>query len=483
MLSFLRALKRLVMVVPVAALVLGSCGVSKKSNSEEGKLKVPDSFYVSYNLNKGKFIDKGIFADTNLTNLIAIAIQQNPDVFITRQRIEMAAAQFRIKKGAMLPVISADATASGQKYGDYTMEGVGNFDTNLSGNIDEDQKVSLPFVPNYFIGLRSNWEIDLWGKLKNQKKAAYMSLLASEQGRKLVITTLVAEVATRYYELVALDAMKNVINDNIALQDSALYITTIQKEAGRTTELGVQQMSAQLLRTKALLAQTERNIVRVENEINYYLGRFPQPIKRHADILALGMAADYKPLLPAEILAGRPDILEAEWNLKASGADVLATKAALLPALTLTPFAGYSSFNSKLLLDPASLTYGIIGGLTAPLINRSSLRGNIKRAESERTMALYTYNKTVLQAFREILTVSNDIDQFKKVYRLNKGETDVLAEAVSTSNELFKAGYASYLEVIAAQKTAIEAEINLIETQKNILQGQVALYRSVGGGW
>lgn len=470
-------------VITVTVLLLASCNTSRNIIVTDRLIKIPDSSYIGQDLTNKKIIDKGIFADTNLTNLIRIAIQQNPDVFIASQRIKMAAAQFKIRKGALLPVLSADATASGQKYGDYTMEGVGNFDTNLSGNIDEDQKIGQPFVPNYFIGLRSSWEIDLWGKLKNQKKAAYMNLLASEQGRKLIITTLVAEVASRYYELLALDAIKDVIINNIVLQDSALSITIAQKEAGRTTELGIQQMRAQWLRTKALLAHTEQHIVRIENEVNYYLGRFPQQVKRHSDILTLSTAINYTSIPTSEVLTSRPDIVEAEWMLKASGADVLSAKATLMPALTLMPFVGYSSFNNKLLLDPASLAYGIIGGLTAPLINRSAIRGNIKYKEAERSQALYTYNKKVLEAFREIHTISNDIVQFKKVYQFNKEETDVLIQAVSTSNDLFKAGYASYLEVITAQKTAIEAELNLIETQKNILQGQVALYRSVGGGW
>ncbi len=460
---------------------LTGCTGSRQLTEQKGALKIPDHFAI--NDSTGKRIDKSIFADSNLTRLITLALLQNPDVFIAKQRIEMAAAQFRVRKGALYPIIGVDVAASAQKYGDYTMEGVGNFDTNLSDNIGEDQKIAQPIVPNYFIGLRSSWEIDLWGKLKNRKKAAYMNLLASQQGHQLIITTLVAEVASRYYELLALDAVKNVLDDNMALQDSALYITQMQKEAGRTTELGVQQMKAQLLRTKALLTQTERNILQIENEINYFLGRFPQPISRNADILSIGTSTHFIPAPPATVLATRPDILEAEWKLKASGADVQAAKAALLPALTLMPFAGFSSFNSKLLFDPASLAYGIIGGLTAPLINRSALQGDIKRAEAERMEAVYAYNKTVLEAFREIHTLSNNINQFKKAYRFNQEETETLMEAVSTSNELFKAGYASYLEVITAQKTAIEAEINLIETKKNILQGQIALYRSVGGGW
>lgn len=164
----------------------------------------------------------------------------------------------------------------------------------------------------------------------------------------------------------------------------------------------------------------------------------------------------------------RPDILEAELNLKASGADVLAAKAELMPALTLCHFPVTVRLNRKLLFDPAFFNVWYYR-LTAPLINRSALRGNIKRAEAGRSLALDTYNKTVVEAFREVHTITNDISQLKKAYRFNKEETDVLLEAVNTSNELFKVGYASYLEVITAQKTAIEAEI-LIETQKNILR-------------
>src|SRR5690606_35984876 len=139
----------------------------RQLTEQKGLLKIPDHFAI--NDSTGKRIDKSIFADSNLTRLITLALLQNPDVFIAKQRIEMAAAQFRVRKGALYPIIGVEVGASAQKYGDYTMEGVGNFDTNLSDNIGEDQKIAQPIVPNYFIGLRSSWEIDLWGKLKNRK--------------------------------------------------------------------------------------------------------------------------------------------------------------------------------------------------------------------------------------------------------------------------------------------------------------------------
>ncbi len=424
-----------------------------------------------------------IFVDPFLVQLIDVAVKQNPDVYIAMQRIETARSFFRIRKGAMLPSVEATANASTQKYGDYTMEGVGNFDTNLSGNVSEDQKVSLPMVPYYFLGLRSSWEIDLWGKLKNQKKAAYMRLLGTEQARNLVITTLIAEVSFRYFELLALDEEVAILKRNIALQDSVVNIAEVQKEAGRTTALAIQQFQAQLLRTKSLLAATEQSIKKTENELNYLLGRFPQAIPRNSNFLQQKLPEQIAVGLPQDVLNRRPDVLQAEAELKATKADVGAAKAALLPALTLSPFLGYSSFNSRLLLNPASIAYGIIGGATAPLINRSALKGGLNRAQAEQLEAHHNYNKVVLNAFQEIQTTLSNMDNLRNIYDLNQQEVQVLSDAISTSNDLFKVGYANYLEVITAQRNVLEAEINQVETKKKLFISLITVYRSTGGGW
>jgi len=424
-----------------------------------------------------------VFADTYLVRLIDIAVRQNPDVSMAIQRIEAARSFFRIRKGAMLPSVEAAASASAQKYGNYTMEGVGNFDTNLSGNIDEDQKVSLPVVPYYFLGLRSSWEVDLWGKLKNQKSAAYMRLLGAEQARNLIITTLVAEVSFRYYELLALDEELDILQRNLVLQDSAVHVAQVQQEVGRTTTLGIQQLQAQLLRTQSLSVQTEQNIAKTENELNYLLGRFPQQVERAKNFLEHDIPGSLTAGLPEQILNKRPDVLKAEADLKASKADVAAAKAAFLPSLTLAPFVGYNAFNSALLFNPGSLAYGIIGGLAAPLVNRSAIKGNYNRSEAEKMEAYYNYNKIALGAFSEVQIALSNMENLRRIYTLNQLEAQVLSQAVGTSNELFKAGYASYLEVISAQRNALEAEINQVETKKNLFMSLITLYRSSGGGW
>lgn len=452
--------------------------------AETGGVVPPGHFAAGYSDSSGAaFNVRQIFSDKKLASLLDSAVRNNSDVLIAAERIELARAHFRMRRGAMFPVIEATARASGNRYGDYTMEGVGNFDTNLSGNIDEDQKAPVPFTPDYFIGLQSSWEIDLWGKLKNRRRAAYLRVLASEQGKALVTTSIVAEVASRYYLLQSLDAELEVLKRNIVLQDSAVRIAEIQKEAGRTTELGVQQFKAQLMRTRGLEARVEQQIIQVENELNFVLGRFPQRIERSAGFQRTQVVVPAAPGLPVRVLGHRPDVLQAELDLRAAKADVAAAQAALLPSLTLSPFAGYNSFNTSLLFNPGSLAYGLIGGLTAPLLNRSVFKGELSRSRADKQLALHQYNKVVLGAFSEIETSYSSLANLQRELDWNSRESGILQEAVHTSNELYMAGYASYLEVITAQRNAIDAQIAAIQTKANMHYSLINLYRSLGGGW
>ncbi|MEO6687053.1 MAG: TolC family protein, partial [Dyadobacter sp.] len=149
---------------------------------------------------------KSFFKDPSLIALIDTALMNNPDLKIAVQRIEMAKTNIFLAKGALLPAISAEVSGGGRKFGDYTMDGVGNYDTNFSENIDSDRRLPAPFMPDYFVGFRSTWEVDIWGKLRTQRKAAYTRFLATQKGRNLVVTSLIAQVSRLYYELLAMDS-------------------------------------------------------------------------------------------------------------------------------------------------------------------------------------------------------------------------------------------------------------------------------------
>ena len=466
----------------LALLWLGGCVPSRQL--AEATQIAPPAAYLSAGDTSTRLIERRfLFTDSMLVQLIDEAVLHNTDLLQATQRVAVARARLRYRKGALFPVVGADAAAGATRYGAYTMEGVGNFDTNLSPNIDEDQKTPVPLTPDFFLGLRSSWEIDLWGKLRKQREAAFMRVLASDQGRQLVLTTLVAEVASRYYELLSLDAELEVIRNNIRLQESALELSKVQQQGGRATLLAVQQFEAQLLRTRSLEAQNQMQMARVERDINFLAGRFPQPVRRSSGLLQQELPASVSAGIPAHMLRSRPDVAQAMMELRAASADVAAAQASFLPSLTITPYAGLHAFKAALLFDPASLALGVLGSLSMPLINRSALMSAYEQAGAEHQQSFHAYRGVMLKAYQEVETALAALQHQKKAYELNLQEAGILSDAIETANELYLAGYASYLEVITAQKSAIEAELNLINNKKSLFFSLIELYRSVGGGW
>lgn len=470
-------------------LVLTSaCKVGKPTELPPA-VPVPATFTASQDsaasaVSIGKVQWKTFFTDPYLVSLIDSALHHNPDVLAAVQQVEMARASVFFTRGALRPQVEAAVSAGVEKYGDYTLNGVGNFDTNLSPNINDKQRIPDPLVPDYFVGLRSSWEIDLWGKLKNYKKAAYARYLASEEGRKLVITSLVADIANLYYELQALKTELEILNKNIELQQRAVELSKAQKAGGRTTELGVQQFTAQLINTQSLKAAKQQEIVVIENELNQLLGRYPQEINGGKSIREQEAPQQLTVGVPADMLLQRPDVREAELLLEASKADVAAARKAFLPSLSLSPYVGFNAFKSSLLFSsPASLAYGVLGGLSAPLVNRSRLKAELSRSDAQKLQAFYGYQKAVQTGFKEVMTNLKGFENYSKVADLKAQEVEVLQNAVTTSNDLYRAGYASYLEIITAQRSVLEAELNLVNSKKLMLQSTVNLYRALGGGW
>ncbi|MFD0763286.1 TolC family protein [Mucilaginibacter lutimaris] len=422
------------------------------------------------------------FADTSLRKLIDTALKNNFDMQAALQRIEMASATLQYNKSLRLPSVNLNAIAGIERYGDYTMNGVGNYDTNLSPNINGDQRIPNP-TPDYFIGLRSSWEVPLWGKLKNQNKAALARFLATQSGYRMVVTELSAQIATAYYELLALDKELSIIRKNIVLQQNALEIVKIQKDGARATELAVQQFAAQLANTQALQYSTLQQITETENRLHLLTGKFTGTIHRDTSITALPLPGKLKTGVPTQLLLNRPDIRQAELELTALNADIRSARAAFFPSLTLTPYAGYNSFKAALLFNPSSAVFGLVGGLTAPVFNRKKIKTDYNYKVAEAKQALYQYQKTVLSGYQEVMNGLNGMENYSKYYQLKQQEFSALNNAVSVANDLYLLGRASYLEVITAQRNVLDAELQLASTKKNIYLSEVGLYRALGGGW
>ncbi|WP_026261958.1 TolC family protein [Spirosoma panaciterrae] len=425
---------------------------------------------------------RSFFADTNLTRLIDTALTSNLDLRIATQRIEVARANFEYSRGFLAPQVNAVASAGVDRYGEYTMTGVGNYDTNLSDNIRGSQLTPNP-TPDYFLGARSSWEVDIWGKLRNRKKSAYIRLLASEKGRQAVTTALVAEIARYYYNLLALDGELEILQENIDYQQKAVDLVSIQKQAGRVTELAVQQFRAQLLNTQSRIGQVKQQIVENENQLNRLLGRYPQTIRRGKSLQERELPSQVLAGLPTQMLIRRPDIQQAELELQAAHVDVDVARAEFLPSLNLTAYLGLNAFRTSVLFSPASIAAGILGGLSAPILNRRALNANYQQTVAQNRESLYRYQQIVQTGFGEVMTNLRGIENYRQVAQLKSQEVNMLQQAVSTSNDLFANGYASYLEVITAQRSVLEAELALINTKQAQFVALTNLYRSLGGGW
>ncbi|WP_194775484.1 efflux transporter outer membrane subunit [Pararhodonellum marinum] len=423
------------------------------------------------------------FEDENLKKLVRIGLDKNQDNLKALQSINLARAQLSMAKGGLLPTVSGIAGASTRKFGEYTMDGIGNADSNLSPTVPEDKKIPDPYR-DFFIGADFQWEIDVWGKLRNRKLAAAKRYLASEEMANNIKTWLIAEIAMGYYQLIGLDEELRILNDNIRLQELAVNLSKDLKFSGKETQLAVDQFEALMLNSKALAVEKKREIRTIELYLSTLLGTFVDEIQRlkmeeafqDPELLELG--------LPSDLLIYRPDIRMAEQNLLATSADINAARAAFFPSFNLMGMAGFNAFDfSRLFLTPGSTVYQIGAGLMAPVFHRNQIRAEFEGAKASQKIALLDYEQTVLKSYLEILQWVNDFKMYDEQLQLKIYEVEVQKRSVDNSNTLFSVGYANYLEVLNAQSRALQAEIELVEIKTNQLQSQVKLYRALGGGW
>ncbi|PRY85717.1 TolC family protein [Mongoliibacter ruber] len=423
------------------------------------------------------------FDDPHLKALIQIALENNQDNLKTLEKIKIARANLGIARGGLLPEIDGIAGAMSRRFGEYTMDGVGNTDSNLSPTVPEDKLIPDPYR-DFIIGAQFSWEIDVWGKLKNRKRAAFERYLASEEMANYIKTWLIGEVVTHYYQLIALDEELRILESNIALQENAVNLSKDLKESGKENQLAVDQFEALMLNSKALLIERQRQLRTTELHLTRLLGKYAMEHQRTTldDTFDASELAELG--LPAELLRNRPDIRIAERELIASKADVNAARAAFFPSLNLYGMAGYNAFDfGKLFFSPASMVYQIGAGLTAPIFNRNRIRMEMETAKASQKIAYLDYEQTVFKSYLEILNLINEFKTYDEQLQLKSYEVEVQKRSVENSNVMFRVGYADYLEVLNAQSRALQSEIELIAIKKEQLQTNVRLYVALGGGW
>jgi multidrug efflux system outer membrane protein len=421
--------------------------------------------------------------DSALTQLIDSALKYNFELRTADQRVESALANVRLNKRIRLPDLNANVQGGLRKFGYYTMDGVGNYDTKFSPNITKDQIIP-EHLPDYYIGFQSTWEIDLWGKLKSRKRAAAARLIASQHGRNLIVTDVVAQVSSVYFELIAITSELKILKNNIALQERAAETVSAQMQAGKANQLGVDMTRAQLLNSKAIYAERLQRKIEYTNLLNFMCGRFPTDIVNDSSFVNKYTPDSILTGIPSDLLQNRPDILQAEMELRAANADVHSARAAFYPSLNINAGIGYQAFNAALLLEtPASIAYSVLGGLTAPLLNRRKIKAELMNSQAAKKQAYINYEKTVVNGFMEVYNAVTTIRATREMLLLKQEEADIFKASVETSTELFKAGRAGYLEVVLAQQNALQSQMQLVDIQKRKQQAAINLYKTLGGGW
>jgi NodT family efflux transporter outer membrane factor (OMF) lipoprotein len=416
---------------------------------------------------------KTFFEETDLVSLIDGALAKNNDLQIADKNIEIANKQFKQSKWGNVPQLNAFANATSTRLSDNSLNGK---------NIN--QSLGQHHIDDFTSGLNLSWEADIWGKIRNTKKAAQAAYMQTTEAKKALQTLIVANVSKGFYDLLMLDAQLAIARKTLELNDSTLFAVNLQYESGQVTLLAKEQTEAQRLIAAQLIPELEKNIQLQENGLSVLSGTFPDAKERASKLEAITVKENLAVGIPSQLLSKRPDVKSAELALRTANAKVGITKASLYPSLTITAAGGVNAFeSSNWFTIPASLFGSVAGGLTAPLLNGKKLRTQYEIAKLERDQAAIQFRQTVLVAVGEVANALVQIEKQKEQYTLASQRVETLKKAVENASLLFRSSMATYFEVNNAQGNLLQAELELAAIQKERLSSNVELYRALGGGW
>ncbi|MDB6005046.1 MAG: efflux system, outer rane lipoprotein NodT family [Prosthecobacter sp.] len=421
------------------------------------------------------------FKDPNLTSLIGTALNNNQELNILLQEIAESRSEVKARRGAILPFVTLGTNAGLDKVARNTPAGA--LEDNIANEIRPGSSIPSP-TPNYAFAADFDWEVDIWRKLRNERDAAVLRYLATQEGRNFMVTNIVSEIAQSYYELLAFDNQLTILKAMIQNQQSALEAVKLQKANARVTELAVRRFEAEVLKNQSRLYKIQQQITVAENKINYLVGRYPQRVQRRSSGFESLMLTGIHTGMPAELLRNRPDVRQAELKLAATGLDVKAAAARFYPSLNISAALGLQTFTlGSVFSTPGSLIYGAAANLAAPLINRSAIQAAYNGASARQVGAIYTYQQTVLKAYIEVVNQLAQIRNYGQSFNLKSQQVAALSDSINIAGQLFFNARADYTEVLFTQRDALEARIDLVELKQEQLNAFVKAYKALGGGY
>jgi multidrug efflux system outer membrane protein len=463
-------------IIPLVVLILmGSSACRVGRNYERPSLPVPAQYAgvpTGDTLSIAGTSYKDFFTDPILQQLIDTALKNNYDLQTALTRIATSGEEVKKAKAAFAPTVSAQIGASTSIYGKSTLNG-----------ISDQAFLGTDHLEDYNIQANLSWQADIWGKLRRSKEAAVATYLQSYEGARAVQTQLVADVAQAYYNLLMLDAQLRIAHNNLALGDTILQMTKLQKDAGDVTQLAVEQADIQKQASAILIPQLQQSISIQENALSILLGAVPGPIQRGTVLLQQPIPDSLAAGVPASLLSRRPDVREAEMALVAANAKVGEAQANMYPGLTLTAGGGLDAYKIANWFDIPGALFGLAGAtLLQPVLEGRQLKTQYEESKIARDQAVIAFRQTMLNAVGEVdnaLVTNQKLRDQAKIadYRLSQ-----LLLAINHAQLLYRSGLANYLEVITAQGNLLSAELDYASIRRQQLSAVVDLYRSVGGG-
>lgn len=411
---------------------------------------------------------KEIFTDPILQRHISKALENNLDIRIALQSIASAEAYLKQSKAAYQPTLSIGPN--------YTFQ-TQSINTQFGQIIGERR-----YVNQFDITASIGWEADIWGRLKAQEKAQYASYLGTVAAHKAVKSDLVASVASAYYQLLTFDAQKRIITETIAVREKNLETTRALKTAGTLTEVAVQQSEALVFNAKSLLIDIDTQIQLLENTMSLLMGEPSHTIER-STLESQSLPIDVKLGYPAQLLANRPDVMQAEYNLINAFELTNSAKAQFYPTLKLTGSGGLQSVDIDHLFSVNSLFANVVAGLAQPILNRRAIRTNYEVSLANQETAYLNFRKAVLNAGKEVSDAIRVFSVQDSFIELKQKELNAYKNSVEYSQELVNYGMANYLEVLNASVNSLNAELNIANAEYSKMKAAVELYQALGGGW
>lgn len=421
------------------------------------------------------------FPDQYLKNYIQEALNGNHNLQQTIEQVAIARAQLKGSRGKLLPDVTLGIGAGVERFGEYTMDGVGNSTTNTP-DLPAGKHIPDPYK-DLSLGLNFQWEIDILGKLNDKRRAAASRWMKSVEAERLNRTILISEVAIQYYNLIGLDRKERILSKAIEKSQESYLLTSELMKEGEVSRLSVDQFLSRRLKLEEMQLDVRQQIANAERAFALLLGRLPFEIERSSFDEVSTYSFPTEAGIPVQLIQNRPDIRAAELELMACKADVSAARKAFFPSLSIGGSGGFNAFNlEQWFASPASMVYNLAAGITAPIFRQNEIRMLWNESKSRQQIALLDYHYTVLHAYQEVTGLITSTQTLLQRKALKQEESSIHHRSIDNANELFKTGFVGYLDVLSADERYLNCELERVEVNIHYCQLHTLLYRALGGG-